>query len=90
MTRIQLRQPAPAGSGYAPNAFDSQIGKEVPFNIDGNRRGLCAIVAAEVTEDGSAALLTVDVPDDDFGGRFLATGVREGLWGLGAVSVDTE
>lgn len=49
---------------FAPDAFDTQIGKTVPLNYEGHGTYNCKIVGAEVAEDGSQVTLTVELPDD--------------------------
>jgi hypothetical protein len=50
---------------YAPTAFDSQIGKEVPLKtgVAGPVVAIVTIVAAEVAKDGRSVLLTYEGPD---------------------------
>ena len=49
----RFRAPAPSGDRFAPDAFAGQVGK--PFPHGG------VLLAAEVVEDGAAALLTVSI-----------------------------
>jgi hypothetical protein len=62
MTRLKLVQPAAAGERFAPTAWDSQIGKRIPFSV-GERRTRCTLVAAQVAEDGLSVELTIDVDE---------------------------
>ncbi|WP_030248120.1 hypothetical protein [Streptomyces sp. NRRL S-455] len=62
--QVQFSQPADPGSRFAPDVFDSQIGKTVPMNIEGQPiEGGCKIIAVEVAEDGASATFTAEVPD---------------------------
>lgn len=56
MSRIKLRTPAPDGETFAPTAFDSQIGKRIP-----TAGGMGELIAAQVTGDGRAADLTIEL-----------------------------
>lgn len=56
MSRVKLRMPAPDGETFAPTAFDSQIGKRLP-----TAGGMGELIAAEVTGDGRAAELTIEL-----------------------------
>jgi hypothetical protein len=62
--QVQFNQPAGPESRFAPDAFDSQIGKTVPMNIEGQPiEGGCKILAVEVADDGTSATFTAEVPD---------------------------
>jgi hypothetical protein len=60
-----VRIPADKDEAFAPGAWDGSIGKAMAVTLTG--RGADAVEgvirAAEVTDDGSAVLLTVEVPD---------------------------
>lgn len=58
---MSFRQPAPAGATFAADAFDGQIGKEVPVNIPGETPKTGRVVAAQVADDGESVELTIDV-----------------------------
>lgn len=60
--RIVFRQQAADGTLYAPDAFESQIGKTLPFTV-GDWTGPATLRAAEVVDVGRAVLLTVDTED---------------------------
>ncbi len=60
---IELRQPAREGSLFAGDAFASQVGKQVPVTVDGVAGGEGTVRSVRVVEDGTAALLTVEVDD---------------------------
>jgi hypothetical protein len=63
VTRISFWHPAEEHERFAPGAFDRAIGQQVPMK--GPERqdlGLCTLVAAEVAEDGTGVLLTIEVP----------------------------
>ena|SRR6266498_4116406 len=64
-TRIQFRQNAGEHERFAPTAFDSQIGKEVPIRLNDEWLGTAIIVAAEVTDNGRAVLLTYETGNPD-------------------------
>ena len=48
---------------YAPSAFDGQIGSTTCVKLPGGREAEGIIRAAWVSEDGSEAEITVEVPD---------------------------
>jgi hypothetical protein len=63
VTRISFWQPAGEHERFASHAFDGAIGKQVPL-LKGPADediGLCMLVAAEVAEDGTGVLLTIEV-----------------------------
>lgn len=60
-TRISFRQFAGDGERFSPGAFDHAVGKEVTVN--GNFPSVKGIlIEVEVSEDGSSAWMSVDVP----------------------------
>lgn len=60
--RIGMKVRAGPDEVFAPDAFDSQIGKTVPVRLPGlSRRG--RVVGAQVSPDGRSCTLTVEVPD---------------------------
>lgn len=61
--RVSINQSAPSGARFAPDVFDSQVGLTVPLRIEGSVDTEAVVVAAEVSEDGTAVTLTLDVPD---------------------------
>lgn len=67
--KTKFTQPAPDGSTFTPDAFDSQIGKEIPVNIEGQQQRRGRVVAAEVSPDGQSVELTLDI---DVPGSFLS------------------
>jgi hypothetical protein len=63
--RFSLIMHAPAGDAFASGAFDTQLGTEVQFRAQSGRPTYTGIlVAAEVIEDGHAARIMLDLPDD--------------------------
>lgn len=63
----------PEEHGYfAADAFDDQIGKEVTVNADPLEGITGKIVSVEVREDGTAASITVEIPDDSPIARLLS------------------
>lgn len=59
--RIQVRQsPDEEFERFAQGAFDSQIGRLIPYAVEGQSRGLAELIAAEVAPDGTYALLTLE------------------------------
>lgn len=61
--RVTVRQPAPDGDRFAPGAFDRAIGTEFTMTgLGGRTEGTGRLVEAEVVADGSAVVLTLDVP----------------------------
>lgn len=63
---VKVVQQAPEHHTFAPDVFDSQIGKTVPLAVEGRQIDNCKVVAAEVAEDGASVTLTVEVPDGPF------------------------
>ncbi|MFC4117329.1 hypothetical protein [Nonomuraea zeae] len=59
-TRWQIEKHAEPGDRFAPGAFDSQIGKQIPVIIAEQVSLLGTLVAADVTDDGRSVTLTVD------------------------------
>lgn len=60
-TRVQLRQNAGEHERFAPEAFVSQIGTEVPVKFNDEQVATAIIVDARVTDDGRAVLLTYEI-----------------------------
>ena len=60
--RVTFTQPAEPGTQFAPDAFGSQIGRNVPVNIEGHEIDGGKILAAQVADDGKSVDLTVEVP----------------------------
>lgn len=62
--RLSYTQSSAPGERFAPDAFDGQIGKVVPMNIEGRPvEGGCTVVGASVADDGRSVQLTLEVPD---------------------------
>jgi hypothetical protein len=59
--KMSYEQPAPDGATFAADAFDGQIGKEVPVNVPGGGRKTGRVLAAQVAEDGRSVELTLEV-----------------------------
>ncbi|GGP55988.1 hypothetical protein [Streptomyces abikoensis] len=59
--KMKYEQPAPSGATFAADAFDGEIGKEVPVNIPGEPPTTGRILAAHVADDGRSVELTLDV-----------------------------
>lgn len=49
---------------FAANAFASQIGKEIDITADPLEGVTGTILSVDVSEDGTAASITVQIPDD--------------------------
>ena len=64
--RFTARIPAGEHEVFAAGAFDGSIGETIRVSRGGFGRDLTegVVRAAEVTGDGSAVLLTVEVPDE--------------------------
>lgn len=78
--RIEVEQPAEPGAQFARDAFDGQVGKTVPMNIEGRAvEGGCTVVGAEVAEDGASVTLTLELPD----GALPQPSAPPGSFGLG-------
>jgi hypothetical protein len=74
---ISFEQQAGRHEQYAPDAFTSQVGQRVRLSVQGEPRGTCMLVAAEVSPDGRSVTLTYDVPDDIAHFASRLTHVRE-------------
>jgi hypothetical protein len=69
--KMSYVQPAPAGSRFAPDAFEGQIGEEIPVNMPGSEPTTIGLVAAtpqtarplaaKVADDGSSVELQVEM-----------------------------
>jgi hypothetical protein len=62
MTAVTIAQQAPDHSTFAPDCFDSQIGKTIPLKIEGRQIDDCKILGAETSEDGTEVFLTLELP----------------------------
>lgn len=58
---MSYKQPAPVGATFAADAFDGQVGKEVPVNIPGEGPKTGRVLAAQVAEDGRSVELTLEI-----------------------------
>jgi hypothetical protein len=47
---------------FAAHSWDGQIGKTVPFKVEGRHIADATVIAADVAEDGTEVALTIDVP----------------------------
>lgn len=62
--QVNISEPAAPGERFAPDAFDTQVGRTVPFRIEGSPDvAEATLLAAEVSDDGTSVTLTLDVPD---------------------------
>ena len=69
--RFTMRVPAGTGNVLAPGALDQQVGGTISIRHgDGTIEGV--VIAAEIVKDGTAALVTVEVPDGTLPKRWLA------------------
>ena len=59
---IKIVQQAPVGERFAPNEFFSQLGQQVPVDVEGYDTAL--LVSVDVAADGSSAELGVVLNDD--------------------------
>lgn len=79
MTQLITTEFAEPGARFAPDAFDSQIGKEVPFKIGDQEAGVCSLLGYSVAEDGSFATLTFEIPDVGLGRDLVGSfSIKEG------------
>lgn len=63
-TRLKSSQSAAPGEQFAPDAFDSQVGRSVPLRIEGSSdTAQATVTAVEVSNDGASVTFTLDVPD---------------------------
>lgn len=61
--KFTYTQPAGENTKFAPNAFDSQIGKEITLNTpSGVERAI--VLSTVVSNDGSSAEITVETAAD--------------------------
>ncbi|MEU4231117.1 hypothetical protein AB0F17_43070 [Nonomuraea sp. NPDC026600] len=58
--RWQIEKHADPGDVFAPGAFDSQIGKQIPVILGAQGTLLGTLVEAEIADDGRTATLTVE------------------------------
>ncbi|GAA4688035.1 hypothetical protein GCM10023324_48430 [Streptomyces youssoufiensis] len=58
---MTFEQPAPADATFAADAFERQIGKDVPVKREGQEPTTGRLVAAKVVDDGRAVELTIDI-----------------------------
>ena len=63
MKRVSFVQQAEEGERFAPGAFDSQIGKVIPFTMTEGVRVHARVVSAEVSPDGQQVRMTLEVLD---------------------------
>ncbi len=66
--KVTTEQYAGPHTTFAPDAFDSQIGRTVPLTLDGETIDTATLTEAQVSEDGAYVEFTFDVPD-----RFLTS-----------------
>lgn len=62
--RLIFHQPAGPGERFAPNAWDGNIGKEVPMRLPSGETRPARLVAAKVVDNGRGVDLTVELLDD--------------------------
>lgn len=73
--RFTLIHHAPVGDVFAQDAFREQLGTEVTFRAHtGSPAYSGTLLAAEVLEDGRAARITLDLPDEAVPDEAKATG----------------
>jgi hypothetical protein len=77
--RPRATEPEIPGERFAHDAFDSQVGRTVPFRIEGADATEATVVGAKVSDDGTSVTLTLEVPDD-----VLPTGPARPEWLYGA------
>jgi hypothetical protein len=54
---------AAADDVFLSAAFTAQIGTVVPLRLPDGQSRLCELVAADVADDGSSVMFTVDISD---------------------------
>ena len=74
-----MRVPAGPGTVFASMAFDGQAGGSITVRKD-DREVACTVVAAEVTEGGAAACLTIEAP----AGTLPQSGAPAGSYSIGS------
>ncbi|HKT02150.1 MAG TPA: hypothetical protein VJT31_21690 [Rugosimonospora sp.] len=79
--RFSFRHPAGDQQRFASNAFDSQVGRQVPLTAgdDAQRIGTATLVSALVNGDGSDVELTYEVADESTATGFVKAGFRGSL-----------
>ena len=66
-TQIKTYQPAAPGEVFAPDAFESEIGRRIPMTVEGRASNMVALViGADVAEDGSGVLFKMEIDGVDF------------------------
>jgi hypothetical protein len=70
--RFVIEQQAGPGNRFAPDAFASQIGKQIPVEVRPGERVQGAIRSADVSTDGTSARIQVEIPDDAWTPPFRA------------------
>lgn len=68
MPQLVTTEFAKPGERFEPGVFDSQMGKQIPFKVGAEQHGTCELLGYDVSEDGSFATMTFQVPDDLFQG----------------------
>jgi hypothetical protein len=63
--KVQTRQYADPGTIFAPGVYDRSIGKRVPSRIGEQEAGTATLLEAEVSDDGTYVLLTLDVDETE-------------------------
>jgi hypothetical protein len=66
MTQVVTTEFAPPGAHFAPDAFDSSVGKEVPFKVNGQVVGTCTLLGYSVPDHGGYTTMTFEVPETTF------------------------
>lgn len=79
--RFSFRQSAGEFQRFAPDAFDSQVGRAVALTagVDSQRIGTARLVNAQVNADGSNVELTYEVADGSAACGFIEAGFRGSL-----------
>jgi hypothetical protein len=60
-TKLTFWQRATPGERFAPDAFEAQLGKEIKLLVESQHAGVARLLAAKVSEDGTAVELTIEV-----------------------------
>lgn len=61
--KVSFVQRAGRGEVFSPGVFDSQVGKTIPFQVEGRDTTTACILKAAVSDDGRSVEITVEVQD---------------------------
>jgi hypothetical protein len=65
--QLVIHQPAKPGTVFAPDAFERQVGRTVPFKVGDEVVGEARIVSVVVSDDGTDAEITLEASFPEIG-----------------------